>query len=107
MYRLLAVICLAQGVYGISVFYLFDPFYLFQRPHIILCQSKGTDHLDIEELLFIKIGVPGIPHIRLRRPYSGKKRNSDCHNEKNGHKSSEAGFYFHEKIFSQCFFTHM
>ena len=66
MYRLLAVICQTQGVYGIAVFCPLHPVYFFQGPDIILCESECADHLDIKQLLLIKIGIPRVPHIRFR-----------------------------------------
>ena len=73
----------------------------FHGPDIFLRDTVGTDRLDVHKLSLIKIRIPAQPHIRLRRSYSGEKRNSKRNNKKNRQESALTLSDLHIKIFSR------
>ena len=96
-----------QNIRGVSALRLQDSVYIFNSCQVIICKPHSTHNLDIHQIFRVKIGVPGITHIRLRRPDTGKKSAPDSHNEKNGQETPHTAPDFHIKIFSQRFLLHL
>ena len=69
------------------------------RFYIILSESQCSLDLQIHQLCSFIIGISGISHIRRRGLDPGKKRNAQCHDQKDRDKTYFTFSDLHPEIF--------